>query len=81
MFEVTDRVAVLPAAAARVAVAGVTDKTAPAADWVTVIFWSATPVPETVIVAFRAVTDGLASAVSTMVPFPFPEAGSTVSQG
>jgi hypothetical protein len=55
MFEVTVRVTVLPEAAARVAVAGVTDKTAPAADWITVIFCEATPVPETVIVAFRMV--------------------------
>lgn len=55
MFEVTVRVAVLPAAASRVADVGVTDKTAPAADWVTVIFCEATPVPETVIVAFRMV--------------------------
>jgi hypothetical protein len=38
MFEVTERWVVLPAAAARAAVAGVTDKTAPAANWVTVIF-------------------------------------------
>jgi hypothetical protein len=38
MFEVTDRVSELPAVAARIVVAGVTDNTAPDADWVTVTF-------------------------------------------
>jgi hypothetical protein len=79
IFEVTERVSALPAVDSRVAVAGVTDNIAPAADWVIVIFWVITPVPDTVTVAFRAVVCGLAAAVRMIVPFPFPEAGLTVN--
>jgi hypothetical protein len=80
-LETTFMEALLPAAGPTVSVTGLTERDVEAGDCVTITTREANPAADTVTRAPRAIVTGLAAAVRTIVPFPFPEAGLTVSQG
>jgi hypothetical protein len=79
-LETTFIEALLPAAGPTVSVTGLTEREVAAGDCVTITTWEAIPAADTVTRAPRAAVTGLAEAVRTIVPFPFPDPGLTVSQ-
>jgi hypothetical protein len=80
VFEVILNVFVILAVAATPKVVADRLRLAVAASWVTIIVLSATPVPDTVIVAVLVAAKVLADAVKVIVPLLEPLAVLTVNQ-